>query len=70
MQAMVRRFYLTLTVLGIMIVGAEQAQAGFEGLTVHGEYLYPDIPTPPRSFRTLGTLSSPQDLPSTSPIQR
>jgi hypothetical protein len=51
MQAMVRRFYLTLTVLGIMIVGAEQAQAGFEGLTVHGEYLYPDTAT---VFQDLG----------------
>ena len=42
MIGMARRFGPTLTVLGIMFVGAGPAEAGFVGLTVHGEYLYPD----------------------------
>jgi hypothetical protein len=51
MQAMVRRFCLTLTVLGSMIVGAGQAQADLVGLTVHGQYLFPNTST---VFQDLG----------------
>ena len=42
MRAIVRRFGPTMTFLGIMVLGAARADAGFLGLTVHGEYLFPD----------------------------
>jgi hypothetical protein len=45
MRARARRFGPTLTLLGILIVGAGPAEAGFLGLTVHGEYLYPNAST-------------------------
>src|SRR5437016_4537789 len=51
MRAFLQRFGPTLAVLGTIIVGAGQAEAGFVGLTVHGEYLYPDSST---VFQDLG----------------
>lgn len=42
MRAIVRRFGPTMTLLGIMVLGVARAEAGFLGLTVHGEYLFPD----------------------------